>query len=452
MADQDPLAWLTDWVTENRSAEPQEPTVNPWADSDARAPARTAAARVHSADEHLSTGEDAQVVTGSDGVLADGAGVSRRRRVEDRSADEGGLQSSDPVVESSAAQPVARTTAQGDESAGPSVAQPVGQARQLAELRAQLAEVEQAPRMPVADLGEKPRPATGSSDDDLGLASRSSQEPAGAYDGDGVAGDRVADLRAQLARVEQTREQPRQPPTRERRTAESSRAPASPVGDGPTDLFAEPWAQGEQAGARPARRSTRSARQETADHSDEPKSARRSGRRGREGPPAPVANTEAKAKDICLQQLTSRPRTRAELKKALLRKGIEEEIADKVLERLDDVGLIDDKAFAEMWVRSRHAYQGLGRRALSVELRRRGVDNETVAEAVASVDSDAEEERARQLVRKRLPAMGSADQPTKIRRLVGMLARKGYAQGLAYRVVKDELATVGEETNLLDES
>ncbi|MFD1047618.1 regulatory protein RecX [Kibdelosporangium lantanae] len=166
---------------------------------------------------------------------------------------------------------------------------------------------------------------------------------------------------------------------------------------------------------------------------------------------APFANPEGRAKDICLQLLTARPRTRLELRKALLRKGIAEEIADRVLGRLDDVGLIDDKAFAEMWVHSRHTYQGMGRRALSVELRRRGVDNETVAEAVASVDSEAEEERARQLVRKRLPSMGSVDQAAKIRRLVGMLARKGYAQGLAYRVVKDELATAGEETNLLDE-
>ncbi len=156
------------------------------------------------------------------------------------------------------------------------------------------------------------------------------------------------------------------------------------------------------------------------------------------------------AKDICLQLLTARPRTRLELQKALVRKGIEADVAEQVLGRLDDVGLIDDKAFAEMWVHSRHTYQGIGRRALSLELRRRGVDSETTAEAVAAVDSDAEEERARQLVRKRLPSMGSADQQTKIRRLVGMLARKGYAQGLAYRVVKDELRNVGEETNLLD--
>nr|WP_312872901.1 RecX family transcriptional regulator [Kibdelosporangium persicum] len=159
---------------------------------------------------------------------------------------------------------------------------------------------------------------------------------------------------------------------------------------------------------------------------------------------------EAHAKDVCLTLLTARPRTRAELYKALLRKEIAPEVAERVLGRLDEVGLIDDKAFAEMWVRSRHTYQGMGRKALSVELRRRGVDNDTAAEAVAAVDEEAEEDRARQLVRKKLPSMRSADQQTKIRRLVGMLARKGYTQGLAYRVVKDELANAGDETDLLD--
>lgn len=82
-----------------------------------------------------------------------------------------------------------------------------------------------------------------------------------------------------------------------------------------------------------------------------------------------------------------------------------------------------------------------------MELRRKGVADESAAEALATVDTEAEEERARQLVRKRLRALGSADEAAKIRKLVGMLARKGYSQGLAYRVVKEEL-----RTSLLDET
>lgn len=136
-----------------------------------------------------------------------------------------------------------------------------------------------------------------------------------------------------------------------------------------------------------------------------------------------------------------------ELAQALTRKEIEADVAEQVLSRLDEVGLIDDTAFAEVWVWSRHNFQGLSRRALAMELRRKGVADESAAEALATVDSEAEEDRARQLVRKRLRVLANADEPTKIRKLVGMLARKGYAEGLAYRVVKEEL-----RTSLLDET
>ena len=122
-----------------------------------------------------------------------------------------------------------------------------------------------------------------------------------------------------------------------------------------------------------------------------------------------------------------------------------------MLGKFDRAGLIDDAQFAEMWVRSRHTYNGLGRRALAMELRRKGVADEVVAEAVAAVDGEAEEERARELVRKKLRTMSGVDETAKIRRLVGALARKGYAEGLAYRVVRDELRAAGGEASALDE-
>jgi regulatory protein len=173
----------------------------------------------------------------------------------------------------------------------------------------------------------------------------------------------------------------------------------------------------------------------------------RAGAKDRAKPEDPVT----RARDLCLRMLAARPRTRAELHTGLLRKGIEGEVADEVLGRLDEVGLIDDAAFAEMWVHSRHTYQGLGRRALAAELRRKGVADPVAAQAVAAVDLESEEERARQLVRKRLRAMTTTDEVAKVRRLVGMLARKGYSQGLAFQVVRDELRAAGAETELLEE-
>lgn len=162
------------------------------------------------------------------------------------------------------------------------------------------------------------------------------------------------------------------------------------------------------------------------------------------------ADPVSAARDYCLNLLTARPMTRAELHKKLLGRGYEEDVAEQVLNRLDKVGLIDDAAVAEVWVRSRHTYNGMARRALSMELRRKGVADEVVAEAVAAVDADAEESRARDLVRKRLRGTMPADETAMIRRLVGMLARKGYSEGLAYRVVKSELRDFGSETDLLD--
>ena len=172
-------------------------------------------------------------------------------------------------------------------------------------------------------------------------------------------------------------------------------------------------------------------------------------------PKAPRAQDDdpvQRAKEICLRLLQFRPRTRAELQQALGRKGVEEGVAERVLGRLDEVGLIDDKAFAEVWVRSRHTYEGLGRRAIATELRRKGVEESVTAEAVATVDHEAEEERARQLVRKKLRAMTGVDDAAVVRRLVGMLARKGYTEGMSFRVVRDELRSAGADPAVLDDT
>jgi regulatory protein len=168
-------------------------------------------------------------------------------------------------------------------------------------------------------------------------------------------------------------------------------------------------------------------------------------------PPDPVEE-QKRAKEICFTQLAAQPRTRLELKNAMLRKGIEEELAELVLGKFDKAGLIDDAAFAEIWVRSRHTYNGLGRRALAMELKRKGVADDLVTEAVAAVDDEAEQDRARELVRKKLRGMTGVDETAKIRRLVGALARKGYAGGMAYQVVREELRAAGEDAALLDDA
>lgn len=160
-----------------------------------------------------------------------------------------------------------------------------------------------------------------------------------------------------------------------------------------------------------------------------------------------------RARQICLRQLAVRPRTRAELAAALRRHGVADEVAAEVLERYTEVGMIDDAAFAQAWVTSRHQGKGLARRALGSELRQRGVDPQTVGEALEAVDSDTEEQTARALVERRLRATAGTtrDPQALLRRLVGMLARKGYPAGLAYRVVKDVLADDERTAALADQ-
>ncbi|WP_333766651.1 recombination regulator RecX [Streptomyces sp. IBSBF 2435] len=154
----------------------------------------------------------------------------------------------------------------------------------------------------------------------------------------------------------------------------------------------------------------------------------------------PPLDPEEQARALCLRLLTGMPRTRRQLADAMRKREIPDEVADYVLERFQDVGLIDDQAFANTWVESRHRGRGLARRALAQELRHRGVDAELVTEAVGLLDPEQEEETARALVQRKLPGTRGLDRDRRIRRLAGMLARKGYGEGLALRVVRDALA------------
>jgi regulatory protein len=153
-----------------------------------------------------------------------------------------------------------------------------------------------------------------------------------------------------------------------------------------------------------------------------------------------LGDPESVARAICLRLLAGQPRTRSELAAALARRGVPAEAAERVLGRFAEVGLIDDRAFAEAWVDSRHVGRGLGRRALVAELRRRGIDDLTATEAVATLDPGTEEATARALVRRRLGTGIDLAPAVRARRAVAMLARRGYPAELALRLVREEFA------------
>lgn len=176
---------------------------------------------------------------------------------------------------------------------------------------------------------------------------------------------------------------------------------------------------------------------------------RRRGRDGSEPPPTGSAaqdvepDQESVARAIALRLLTSSARSRSQLAEAMARKDVPDDVAQRVLDRFTEVGLIDDAEYARMVVRTRHAERGLSRRAIAVELRRRGIDDELAGEALEQLDSDDEEIAARELVRRKLRSTSGLDAQTRARRTFAALGRKGYPPGLVSRLVREELAAVG---------
>jgi regulatory protein len=147
-----------------------------------------------------------------------------------------------------------------------------------------------------------------------------------------------------------------------------------------------------------------------------------------------------------LRLLAARARSRAELIDKMAKRGYPDEVVETVLGRLVAVGLVDDEDFAAQWVRSRHTYSGKGKRALAAELRTKGVDAEVIAAALDGIDAGAERVRAEQLVDRKLrrEMLADGDDPKVMRRLVGMLARRGYSQSMAVAVVTDALVAERE--------
>lgn len=169
-----------------------------------------------------------------------------------------------------------------------------------------------------------------------------------------------------------------------------------------------------------------------------------------EGPSGPERDTEGDgdpyvvARAIVLRRLALAPRSRAELERTLRDKGCSDQVSREVLDRLTEVGLVDDQAYAEMLVRSKQATRGLARSGLAHELASRGIDRDTATAALAAVGEGSERAKAEELVAKKLATLGGQPPLVQARRLSAMLARKGYSSGLVYAVVRDAVNAAPE--------
>jgi len=148
-------------------------------------------------------------------------------------------------------------------------------------------------------------------------------------------------------------------------------------------------------------------------------------------------SAHSEARNIVLNQLNFMPRSRRELEITLAKRHIEPDVAKSVLDRFEEIGTVDDIAFAELLIRSRCNTKRVSRSVLRQQLRQKGVDQEIIIDALMVITDDDELRMATELVERKARAMSRLEPEVRKRRLFGLLARKGYNTSIALRVIND---------------
>lgn len=170
--------------------------------------------------------------------------------------------------------------------------------------------------------------------------------------------------------------------------------------------------------------------------------------------PAPSDDAQeaySKARNVVLRKLTGSAKSRHQLAQTLRERDFTESVIETVLDRMEEVQLIDDAEFARTWVRTRHELKGLGSAALRRELQERGVDTVHIDEALEQLTAEDEDAAAAELIANKLRGVtvphgqGPEDRKERekiTRRMVGMLARRGHSPGAALKLVKEAIDPV----------
>lgn len=152
------------------------------------------------------------------------------------------------------------------------------------------------------------------------------------------------------------------------------------------------------------------------------------------------------AREHCLSLLATRSRTRFELVEALRRRGVDPAVTERVLDRLEEVGLVDDRAAAQAYADKQAGRKGP--RAIAAALQRQGIDACLALEVAFARSADDVRAAALALARHKLPSWRGQPAPVVERRLAGLLARRGYPTDVVFSVVRE---VVGARTELGDD-
>lgn len=147
---------------------------------------------------------------------------------------------------------------------------------------------------------------------------------------------------------------------------------------------------------------------------------------------------ERRAKNILLHRLSRSMRTRHELQQVLKKREIPDDIAFQVLNRFEEAQLIDDRVYAEAFVRAR-LQLGKSVSMIRRELRQKGIVDSLIAESTSEISSEQEQQLANELALSRMRRMSSIERDVAERRLLGFLQRRGFSQQLAFQAVRNAL-------------
>ena len=157
----------------------------------------------------------------------------------------------------------------------------------------------------------------------------------------------------------------------------------------------------------------------------------------------PQADPEAVARAILLRQLTMGPRTEAQLRQAMARRNVPEAVCERLITRFTEIGLIDDAGYAADFVQAQAASGALSRRGVQHKLQQKGVPADIVTAALEQIDPADERAAAADLARRRASRMQGLDPQTRRRRLIGVLARRGFPSEVVHAAVAEALAEEG---------